>query len=66
MWRAGFVSMRRGAAQNIFARAPMSIVYVEGGHERDSACRRERAIKRLSPEGKRRLIAGQGEGLTDA
>ena len=36
---------------------PRAVVFVEGGHTRSSACRREAAIKRLSREGKLQLIA---------
>ena len=36
---------------------PKAVVFVEGGHTRSSACRREAAIKRLSREGKLQLIA---------
>ena len=36
---------------------PKAVVFVEGGHTRSSACRREAAIKRLSREGKLALIA---------
>jgi len=37
-------------------RKPLEVVYREGGHTRSSACRREAAIKKLSREGKLRLI----------
>jgi putative endonuclease len=36
---------------------PRAVVFVEGGHTRSSACRREAAIKRLSREAKLQLIA---------
>ena len=37
-------------------RKPLEVVYREGGHTRSSACRREAAIKKLSRQGKLRLI----------
>jgi len=37
-------------------RKPLEVVWREGGHTRSSACRREAAIKKLSREGKLRLI----------
>ena len=37
-------------------RKPVAVVYLEAGHTRSSACRREAAIKKLSREGKLRLI----------
>ena len=36
---------------------PRQLVYLEGGHDRSSASRREAEIKRLRPDGKRLLIA---------
>ena len=36
---------------------PKAVVFVEGGHTRSSACRREAAIKCLSRADKLRLIA---------
>lgn len=38
-------------------RSPLRLVYLEGGHDRSSASRREVEIKRLRPVDKRRLIA---------
>jgi len=38
-------------------RAPRQLVYLESGHDRSSASRREAAIKRLPAAGKRALIA---------
>ncbi len=40
-------------------RSPRQIVYLEVGHDRSSASRREAEIKRLRPADKRRLIALQ-------
>ena len=36
---------------------PSKVVYLECGHDRSSASRREVAIKKLRPDAKRRLIA---------
>ncbi len=47
-------------------RSPCRLVYLEPGHDRRSASRREAQIKRLPPEGKRRLIAAPGNRLGDA
>lgn len=41
-------------------RAPGPVVYVERGHDRGSASRREAAIKRMTPAAKRRLIGAHG------
>lgn len=38
-------------------REPLEVVYSENGHTRSSACQREAAIKKLSRDGKLRLIA---------
>lgn len=38
-------------------RAPGPVVYLEDGHTRSSASKREAAIKKLSAQGKHRLIA---------
>ena len=47
---------RRGA-KYFRSRAPGPVVYMERGHDRSSASRREAAIKRLSADAKRRLVA---------
>lgn len=39
-------------------RLPVTLVYQEPAADRSAALRRERAIKRLPPAAKRRLIAG--------
>lgn len=39
------------------------LVYLEGGHDRSSASRREAAIKKLRPGDKRLLIASAGNRL---
>jgi len=41
-------------------RQPEKIVYVESGHDRSSASKREAAIKKLTREEKRSLIADKG------
>jgi len=41
-------------------RKPLAIVYLEDGHDRASASRREAAIKRLDRAGKDRIIAAHG------
>ncbi len=38
-------------------RMPGPVVYLEAGHTRSSASKREAAIKKLSPQGKHQLIA---------
>ncbi len=43
-------------AKYFLARDPRRLVYVESGHTRSSACRREIAIKRLCRSEKDRLI----------
>jgi len=48
---------RRRGAKFFSGRSPEEVVYVETGHTRSSASRREAAIKKLSREGKLRLIA---------
>jgi len=42
------------------ARQPLRVVYLEQGHTRRSASRREAAIKQLTRAGKLRLIAAAG------
>lgn len=49
---------RAGAGAKYFrGRSPLRVVYLEGGHDRGSASRREARIKRLSTLEKRRLCA---------
>lgn len=52
---------RRGA-KYFRGRQPGPVVYLEQGHDRSSASRREAAIKKLSPLAKRRLIAEHALG----
>ena len=46
-------------------RSPCRIVYLESGHNRSSASRREVEIKRLRPADKRLLIASLANRLGD-
>jgi putative endonuclease len=46
-------------------RAPMHLIYVENGHNRSSACKRESAIKKLKKPEKMRLIASESNQLGD-
>ena len=43
--------------------SPLRLVYLEDGHDRSSASRREAEIKKLRPEDKRRLIESPGKRL---
>ncbi len=52
-----FVQHARGQGAKYFrGRTPQSLVYLEKGHDRTSASRREIVIKRLSVQAKRQLI----------
>ena len=42
---------------------PLRLVYLEGGHDRSSAGKREAEIKRLGPAAKRRLLSASGNLL---
>lgn len=42
-------------------RLPVKLMYVEEQPDRTSAMKRERAIKRMTREGKRKLIRGRGK-----
>ncbi|MFN2308875.1 MAG: GIY-YIG nuclease family protein [Gammaproteobacteria bacterium] len=55
-------AQRRGA-KYFRARAPGAVVYLETGHTRSTASRREAQIKRLSAEAKRGLIAAASNTL---
>ncbi len=48
---------RSGGAKYFRGRRPVALVYLESGHDRASATRREAAIKRLGRAAKERLIA---------
>lgn len=43
--------------------SPLRLVYLEGGHDRSSATRREAEIKKLRPADKHLLIASPGNQL---
>ena len=43
--------------------SPLKLVYLEDGHDRSSASRREAEIKKLPPEDKRRLIESPENSL---
>lgn len=45
--------------------SPRRLVYLERGHDRSSACRREAEIKKLRPVEKHLLIASPGNQLGD-
>jgi putative endonuclease len=47
---------RPRGAKFFLGRKPVEVVYRETGHSRSTACRREAAIKKLSRNGKLRLI----------
>ncbi|VAW72150.1 COG2827: putative endonuclease containing a URI domain [hydrothermal vent metagenome] len=53
-WRQ-HLEQQRGA-KYFRGRKPVQIVYLEGGHDRSSASRREAAIKKLRRPGKQALI----------
>jgi len=46
-------------------RQPQQVVYVEAGHDKSSASRREHCIKKLSRVDKWRLIASQGKNTVN-
>ncbi len=48
---------RKRGAKYFRARRPLRVVYLEQGHTRRSASRREAAIKKLTRAGKLKLIA---------
>jgi len=52
---------RRGA-KYFRGRRPRAVVYLESGHTRSSASRREAVLKRLSRADKMALIAARGTG----
>ena len=64
--RIGAHAALRGA-KYFRGRLPHTVVYLESGHTRSSASRREAAIKRLSRQNKLALIAAQpGPGASGA
>jgi putative endonuclease len=46
-------------------RQPREVVYVEAGHDRSSASKREIAIKKLSRTGKLQLLSSTANQITD-
>ncbi len=55
---------RKGTGAKYFrGRSASRLVYLEAGHDRSSASRREAEIKKLRPDDKRRLIASSRNGL---
>jgi putative endonuclease len=52
-----------GGAKYLRGRTPLRLVYLETGHDRSSASRREVEIKRLRPDAKRALIVSPGNRL---
>lgn len=55
---------RAGSGARYFrGRSPQRLVYLETGHDRSSASRREAAIKKLRPIDKRHLIAAPDNQL---
>ncbi len=49
-------------ARHFRSRAPVAVVYLEAGHDRSSAARREAAIKRL-PAAQKRLLPASASNL---
>lgn len=60
-----FEQHQQGKGAKYFrGRQALQLVYVEGGHDRRSASRREQAIKKLSKTAKWRLLVGkEGESM---
>jgi len=54
----------QGGAKYFRGRQPEQLVYLENGHTRSSASKREAAIKKLGRTGKLRLIASEHNQLT--
>ena len=57
------LEQQRGA-KYFRGRKPVQMVYLEGGHDRSSASRREAAIKKLHRTDKQALIASAANELT--
>lgn len=49
-------AVQRGGAKFFRGRKPLALVYIEEGHDRSSATRREAAIKRLARPAKELLL----------
>ena len=56
-------SEQRGGAKFFRGRKPETLVYVETGHDRSTASRREAAIKRLARPAKELLLQAASNGL---
>lgn len=52
-----------GGAKYTRARRPVTLVYLEEAVSRSAACKREFAIKKMSPAQKRTLIAMADQGI---
>lgn len=57
---------QRGGAKFFRGRRPVALVYVERGHDRSSASRREAAIKQLTRPAKELLLAAPSNSLVAA
>lgn len=55
---------QRGGAKFFRGRKPMALVYVETGHDRSSASRREAAIKQLARPAKELLLNAPSNSLS--
>jgi putative endonuclease len=55
----------RQGAKYFRGRSPLQLVYVERGHDRSSASKRERMIKKLNAADKRALIAAAGNVVAE-
>ncbi len=58
--------VKNQGAKYFRARQPQQVIYVEAGHDRSSATRREYCIKKLRCVDKWRLIASQGKNSSNA
>ena len=56
----------RTGAKYFRGRSPRHLVYLEDGHDRSSASRREMEIKKLRPVDKRRLIAAPENRIAES
>ena len=56
-------AVQRGGAKFFRGRRPAALVYVESGHDRSSATRREAAIKRLTRAAKELLLKAASNSL---
>jgi len=58
-------SQQRGGAKFFRGRKPAALVYIEKGHDRSSASRREAAIKQLARPAKELLLQAASNGLAE-